>query len=109
MENTYIKLNNNDNHLSLGNLFNIIKKISKNKTGAIQTELFCILFNIDNISETTVNNYCTGFRSINSIYKQTYINYQKKYPNNKEILIHTITNLLSIIDGIIYIIFLYPN
>jgi len=102
MENTYIKLNNNDNHLSLGNLFNIIKKISKNKTGAIQTELFCILFNIDNISETTVNNYCTGFRSINSIYKQTYINYQKKYPNNKEILIHTITNLLSIIDGIIY-------
>ena len=98
----YIKLNNNDNHLSLGNLFNIIKKISKNKTGAIQTELFCILFNIENISETTVNNYCTGFRTINSIYKQIYINYQKKYPTNKEILIPTITNLLSIIDGIIY-------
>ena len=78
MENTYIKLNNNDNHLSLGNLFNIIKKISKNKSGAIQTELFCILFNIDNISETTVNNYCTGFRSINSTYKQIYINYKKK-------------------------------
>jgi len=102
MENTYIKLNNNDNHLSLGNLFNIIKKISKNKSGAIQTELFCILFNIDNISETTVNNYCTGFRAINSTYKQTYINYQKKYQNNKEILIPTITNLLSIIDGILY-------
>lgn len=102
MENTYIKLNNNDNHLSLGNLFNIIKKISKNKSGAIQTELFCILFNIDNISETTVNNYCTGLRAINSTYKQTYINYQKKYQNNKEILMPTITSLLSIIDGIIY-------
>ena len=102
MKNTYIKLNNNDNHLSIGNLFNIIKKISKNKSGAIQTELFCILFNIDNISETTVNNYCTGFRAINYTYKQTYINYQKKYQNNKEILLSTITNLLSIIDGIIY-------
>ena len=79
MNNSYIKLNNNDNHLSLGNLFNIIKKISKNKSGAIQTELFCILFNIDNISETTVNNYCTGLRSINSSYKQIYINYKKKY------------------------------
>lgn len=102
MNNTYIKLNNNDNHLSLGNLFNIIKKISKNKSGAIQTELFCILFNTDNISETTVNNYCTGFRSINSTYKQIYINYKKKYNDNNEILIPTINNLLSIIDGIIY-------
>lgn len=100
--NTYIKLNNNDNHLSLGNLFNIIKKISKNKSGAIQSELFCIIFNVDSISETTVNNYCTGLRSINSIYKQIYLNYKKKYENNKEILIPTINNLLSIIDGYIY-------
>ena len=100
--NTYIKLNNNDNHLSLGNLFNIIKNISKNKSGAIQTELFCIIFNIDNISETTVNNYCTGLRNINSTYKQIYINYQKKYNQNKEILIPTINNILSIIDGHIY-------
>ncbi len=76
--NTYIKLNNNNNHLSLGNLFTIIKKMSKNKSAAIQSELFCILFNIENISETTVNNYCTGLRSINSTYKQIYINYLKK-------------------------------
>jgi len=102
MNNNYIKLNNNDNHLSLGNLFNIIKKISKNKSSAVQTELFCIIFNIDNISETTVNNYCTGFRSINSTYKQIYINYKKKYLENKDILIPTINNLLSIIDGYLY-------
>lgn len=102
MNNTYIKLNNNDNHLSLGNLFNIIKKISKNKSSAIQTELFCILFNIDNISETTVNNYCTGLRSINSTYKQIYLNYKKKYLDDKSILVPTINNLLSIIDGYIY-------
>lgn len=100
--NTYIKLNNNDNHLSLGNLFNIIKKISKNKSSAIQTELFCIIFNIDNISETTVNNYCTGLRSINSTYKQIYINYKKKYQEDINILIPTINNLLSIIDSYLY-------
>lgn len=100
--NTYIKLNNNQNHLSLGNLFTIIKKITKNKSAAIQSELFCILFNIENISETTVNNYCTGLRSINSTYKQIYINYLKKYEENREILIPTINNLLSVIDGYIY-------
>ena len=77
--NTYIKLNNNDNHLSLGNLFNIIKNISKNKQATIQSELFCIIMDIDYISETTINNYCTGLRSINSSYKQIYINYRKKY------------------------------
>lgn len=102
MNNTYIKLNNNDNHLSLGNLFNTIKKISKNKSSAIQTEIFCIIFNIDNISETTVNNYCTGFRSINSTYKQIYINYKKKYSESTNFMVPTINNLLSIIDGYIY-------
>lgn len=97
----YIKLNNNNNHLSLGNLFNIIKKISVNKTAAIQTEIFCTLFNIDNISETTIGNYCTGYRAINSRYKQIYITYQLKFPQNNEILLPTINNLISIIDGYI--------
>ena len=76
---SYIKLNNNPYHLSLGNLFNEIKSISINKTSAIQTEIFCILFNVDTISDTTVNNYCTGYRSIGNDYKQIYLNYQKKY------------------------------
>ena len=67
---SYIKLNNNPNHLSLGNLFNEIKKLSINKSSAIQTEIFCILFNIDSISDTTVNNYCTGYRTIGNNYKQ---------------------------------------
>ena len=39
MNNTYIKLNNNDNHLSLGNLFNTIKKISKNKSFSLTQAL----------------------------------------------------------------------
>lgn len=102
MKNNYIKLNNNLNHLSLGNFFNLIKKESKNKSSAIQTEIFCIIFNIDSISDTTVNNYCTGYRSIGNDYKQIYLNYQKKYQKNRELLVPTINNLLSIIDGTIY-------
>lgn len=98
----YIKLNNNDNHLSLGNLFNAIKKISINKSGAIQTELFCILFNIDNISDTTVGNYCTGYRAIGNTYKQIYLNYKKHYEKDKKYMIKTINNLISTIDGYIY-------
>ena len=98
----YVKLNNNDNHLSLGNLFNTIKKISVNKTSAIQTEIFCVIFGIDDISDTTVGNYCTGYRSIGSTYKQIYLNYRKHYNKDKTIMINTINNLLSIIDGYIY-------
>ncbi|MBQ8192650.1 MAG: sel1 repeat family protein [Bacilli bacterium] len=98
----YIKLNNNDNHLSWGNLTRIIKENTINKTSALQTEIFCIIFNIPSIGDTTVNNYCTGARSINDEYKQIYLTYKKKYNNNKNILLNTITNLLSIIEGTIY-------
>ncbi len=98
----YVKLNNNENHLSLGNLFNVIKKIAVNKTSAIQTEIFCTLFDIDNISDTTVGNYCTGYRAIGSVYKQIYLNYHKHYKEDNTIMINTINNLLSIIDGYIY-------
>ena len=98
----YIKLNNNDNHLSWGNFTRIIKENTINKTGALQTEIFCTIFNIPYIGDTTVNNYCVGSRSINDEYKQIYINYKKKYQTNKNILLETITNLLSIIEGTIY-------
>ena len=60
----FIKQNDGYNHLSLGNLFLTIKKYTKNKSGAIQTEIFCTLFNIDSITDTTVNNYFTGYRKI---------------------------------------------
>lgn len=100
--NNYVKLNNNSNHLSLGNLFNIIKKLSINKNSAIQTEIFCILFDIDNISDTTVGNYCTGYRAIGSDYKQKYLNYRKKYNQDNSCMLQIINNLLSIIDGTIY-------
>ncbi len=98
----YIKQNDGYSHLSLGNLFLTIKKYSKNKSGAIQTEVFCTLFNIESITDTTVNNYCTGYRGIGDDYKQIYINFKKKYQKDKSILIPIINNTLSIIDGEIY-------
>jgi len=98
----HIKLNNNDNHLSWGNFTRIIKENAVNKTGALQTEIFCTIFNIPYIGDTTVNNYCTGSRSINDEYKQIYLNYKKKYQTNKNILLEILTNLLSIIEGTIY-------
>ena len=97
----YVKLNNNKDHLSLGNIFNEIKKISINKESAIQSEIFCILFDIDNISDTTVGNYCTGYRAIGSKYKQIYLNYRKHFQTDKSILITTIANLISIMEGTI--------
>lgn len=98
----YIKLNNNDNHLSWGNFTRIIKEYTINKSSAMQVEIFCTIFNIELIGDTTVNNYCTGIRSINDEYKQKYLIYKKKYNKDKTILVPTIINLLSIIDSNIY-------
>lgn len=98
----YIKLNDNTNHLSLGNIFNIIKKNSINKSSAIQTEIFCTIFSVDNISDTTVNNYCTGYRAIGNEYKQIYLNYKKQYQKDRTVLLEIINNIISIMEGTIH-------
>ena len=98
----YIRMNNNDNHLSWGNLSRIIKENTINKTSALQSEIFCIIFNIDSINDTTVNNYCIGCRAINNSYKEIFIKYKNQYQKNKYCLIPNIINLISIIDGKIY-------
>ncbi len=98
----FIKMNINDNHLSLGNLCRYIKDISNNKIFATQTEIFCTIFNIDNISDSTVNNYCIGYRSIGSDFKDIFYNYQKKIKSNDYILIDTVLNIISILDNNIY-------
>lgn len=98
----YIKLNVDDNHLSLGNLFRCIKEISVNKSSALQIELFCVLFDIDFINSTTVNNYCTGCRSINDNYKEKFIKYKRLFGKDSNILLNIIINLISIFEGNIY-------
>ena len=102
MERKYIKLNDNYSHLSLGNIISIIKDESKNKTSAIQSEVFCALFNLDYMNESTVNNYCIGSRSIGNDYKQIYINLKRKYEQDHTIFTNIICNILSIINGSIY-------
>ena len=44
-------MNNNDEHLSLGNLFRIIKDSSRSKVSALQSELFCTLFELESIND----------------------------------------------------------
>ena len=95
----YIRLNNNDNHLSWGNFTRIVKENTINKSSALQAEIFCTIFDISYIGDTTVNNYCTGARSIGDEYKQKYLIYKKKYCQNKSVLLDTVINLLSIIEG----------
>lgn len=102
MKRKYVKLNDNYSHLSLGNIISIIKEESKNKTSAIQSEVFCAIFNLDYINESTVNNYCIGSRSIGNDYKQIYINLRKKYEKDNLIFINIICNILSILNGSIY-------
>lgn len=102
MERKYIKLNDDYSHLSLGNIISAIKDESKNKTSAIQSEVFCALFNLDYINESTVNNYCIGSRSIGNDYKQIYINLKRNYEKDEGIFLDIICNILSIINGSIY-------
>ncbi len=52
----YIKMNDNNSQLSLGNLFNAIKKETVSKNASLQSEIFCILFELKDIGDTTVNN-----------------------------------------------------
>ncbi len=95
----FVKLNNNDDHLSLGNFFRLIKEETKNKISAVQTELFSVLFKVDNINDTTINNYCVGYRTIGNDYKQQYLNYIKKYKNDSYVLLDIILNLTFIMEG----------
>lgn len=99
----YIKMNNNDEHLSIGNFFRLIKEISKNKRAALQSELFCILFEIEDINSTTVNNYCVGARRISDDYKQIYIIKENRFNKNREEFKNIVINLLSIMDGKVYL------
>ncbi len=95
----YVKLNNNNRHLSLGNLFRILKEETNNKEFTIQSEIFCILFDIDSISDTTVNNYCTGVRAINSTYKNIYLNLKQKYQKDENVFKNIILNIIATIDN----------
>ena len=103
MEKTYIKMNDNRNYLSLGNIFRLVKDISRNKDNGAQKEIFCTLFDVDDIGITTVNNYAIGYRPIGVLYKKIYVDLKEKYNEDKEVFINIILSLISILDDHIYI------
>lgn len=91
----FIKLNIDDKHLSLGNLFRVIKE-EANNSNIWQSDLFCIIFNTDNIADSTVNNYCTGFRSINNKYKDYIKNLKAKFDNDNLVLLPIVGKILEL-------------
>ena len=98
LKKNFIRLNINDNYLSLGNLFRILKEESVNPNSFWQSDLFCVVFNTENIADSTVNNYCTGLRAINLKYKNYYMNLREKFTKNKNVLLPTVTEILEIVN-----------
>ena len=96
---TYIKMNDNNNYLSFGNLCRIIKEVSLNKTFSSQSEIFSIIFNDDTLSDSTINNYCIGYRNIGNNYKKKYHKLKKEYQENILVLLETINNIIFILEG----------
>lgn len=94
----FIRLNVNDNYLSLGNLFRIIKEESYNSNNFLQSELFSIIFDTEDVADSTVNNYCTGLRAINSKFKNYFRTIKNKYDNDKNILIITVGKIIELIE-----------
>ena len=95
-------MNNNLNQLSLGNLIRIIKKNSINKHLASQAEIFCIIFDVDNVNESTINNYCIGARCIGDEYKNIYVNLKKKYNKYCSTFIPIVSQISCLLMGNIY-------
>lgn len=87
---------NNNNCISLGNIISVIKKVSNNNS-AMQVEIFCSIFGINNINATTVNNYCIGIRAIGVEYKNMF---ECIYNTNE--YINNILSIVSILDNKVY-------
>ena len=94
----FIRLNINDKYLSLGNFFRIIKEESNNSATFLQSNLFSIIFNTDDIADSTVNNYCTGLRSINPKYRNYFKEIKNEYEKNQNILINTVGKILELVE-----------
>lgn len=99
LQKNFIRLNTNDNYLSFGNVFRIIKEEANSNNMFLQADLFAIIFNTYNIADSTVNNYCTGLRAINSKYKNYFKEIKNKFEKDKNILIITIGKILELIEG----------
>jgi len=95
----YIKMNVGNDYLSFGNLCRLVKEVSLNKNIINQSVIFSVIFDDDSLSDSTINNYCIGYRNIGRDYKNEYYRYKKDYKINKFILLKVVSNLISIMDG----------
>lgn len=102
MKKKFIKMNDNKNNLSLGNIVNIIKKYSKVQKSSIQHEVFCSIFDIKDINNTTVNNYLIGYRAIGLDYKKIYIDLKDEYKTNYNVFFKVVSNILTLLEEKIY-------
>jgi len=98
----FVKLNDNFSHLSLGNVMLCVKDYSKNKTSTIQSEVFCAIFDIEEVNNSTVNNYCVGARRIADQYKEIYIRLRKKFSQDITVFENIVRNILTLVHGTIY-------
>ena len=94
----FIRLNTNDNYLSFGNLFRVIKEESNNINSFVQSDLFSVIFNTYDIADSTVNNYCTGLRAINTKYKNYFEEIRSKFKTDENILVSTVAKILELIE-----------
>ena len=98
----YVKMNDNKNFLSIGNIFDVIKSIARNKENAMQSELFCTLFDVASINATTVNNYCVGARAISIEHKKKINELRNEFKNDCMVFIDQGMSLINILDDVIY-------
>ncbi|MBQ6992248.1 MAG: sel1 repeat family protein [Clostridia bacterium] len=94
----FIRMNINDNYLSVGNVFRIIKEETNTTNMFLQADLFSIIFNTYNIADSTVNNYCTGLRAINPKYRNYFKEMKNKFEQDKNVFIFTIGKILELIE-----------
>ena len=103
MKKNYVKMNNNDKYLSFGNIVRIIKNVSNNKNG-MQLEIFCSIFDVNNINTTTINNYCIGIRAIGLEYRKSFSDKYELYKKDNSVFINVLLSIISILDDKIYFI-----
>ena len=97
-EKTIIKMNDDNNYLSLGNFFRIIKEIVTDKNIANQQKIFYAITNIKNINNQVINNYCTGYRGIGKEYKEIIKKKQLEYQKDKNNMITILSNITNIVN-----------
>ena len=92
----FIRLNTNDNYLSFGNVFRVIKEETNNINAFVQSDLFSIIFNTYDVADSTVNNYCTGLRAINAKYRNYFQEIKDNFKNDKGVLVATIGKIIEL-------------